>query len=376
MFDFKFLNSIDEWLRRLEQLDEYIQSNLMKIGALVKIKNLDCPDQEVLDLIRNYETMRGYRKVFDYSAVIVRLYGYFENSIEDLIESYLQDLLRLVSRFEDLPICIQKNHFSKSIELSKSLQLEKFKDKTSERKIIEILSKRYDSLEDVQPQLNTLAYTMHGSNFRFQIIDGVFKSIGISNIHEKIIQETSFRQYLSLEDPDLLSYPINDSRYIKRARKRIRDVLKTLADRRNEIAHGSLGDLIALEEVRSRYIDFFKHYARSLSEVLQKSLIPYLINRHGQPLSNPVLFFNGSVVGFKESKLEIKVNDSIFIKINKNRNDYKTALIKEIRLNREPVSSIKIGEQQEEFTLKLDTKVKKDQELFLVINQTGMNPRG
>lgn len=368
MFSFKFLDAISEWIRRLEQLDEYIQSNLMKIGALVKVKSLDCSDQEILDLIKSYETMRGYRKIFDYSAVIVRLYGYFENSVEDIIESYLQDLLRLVSRFNELPICIQKNHFSKSIELSRSLKLEKFKNKTSERKIIEILSKCYDSVEGIQPQLNTLAYTMHGANFRFQVIDGIFKDIGINNIHEKIIQEPSFRQYLSLENPELLSYPINDSRYIKRAEKSIRIVLSTLADRRNEIAHGSPCELIALEEVRSGYIDFFKYYARSLSEVLKKSLIPYLINQHGQLLSNPSLFYDGFVVGFKKAKVEIKVTDFIFIKISKDRNDYNTALITEIRLNREPVSSIKIGERQEEFTLKLDTKVRKDQELFLVTN--------
>jgi hypothetical protein len=369
MFNFQFLNSIDEWLRRLEQLDEYIQSNLMKIGAILKIKNLNYPDQEVLDLIKSYEMMRGYRKVFDYSAVIVRLYGYFENSIEDIIESYLQDLLRLVSRFEDLPVCIQRNHFSKSIELSKSLKLEKFKDRTSERKIIEILSKCYDSVGGIQPQLNTLAYTMHGSNFRFQVIDGVFKSIGIGDVHAKIIQEPSFHQYLSLEDPDLLGYSISDSRYIKRAKERIQNVLKTLADRRNEIAHGSPCELIALEEVRSGYIDFFKYYARSLSEVLKKSLMPYFINQHGHLLSNPVLFFGGSVVGFKASRLEIKIGDCIFIKISKSGNDYNIALITEIRLNRESISSMKIGEQQEEFTLKLNTKVRKDQELFLVTSQ-------
>jgi len=117
---------------------------------------------------------------------------------------------------------------------------------------------------------------MHTANFRYEIIDEVFAGAGVGQINESIINESGFSECLK-NDPEIGdARSIEKSLFIKASRRKLQETLNDLAQRRNEMSHGTETDNRLLpEEIQDRYIDFLKQYAQSLGNVLQDSVISF-----------------------------------------------------------------------------------------------------
>ena len=80
---------VDEFTRNLNLLSKFIETDILKVdGLLLTLQSINeqASNRELQDSISAYKSMRGYRKKFNYSAIVILLYGYFENFIERIAE--------------------------------------------------------------------------------------------------------------------------------------------------------------------------------------------------------------------------------------------------------------------------------------------------
>ena len=172
--------------------------------------------------LSNYEETNSFRKIVNYNAIVVMLYGYLERYMESIAKEYLESLIRLTDSYNELPEKIKENHFSKSIELSQNIKrYEKYSNLTEEI----IIKRLYSSyLEKSKYQLNIEAYTHHTANFKSDTINQFFQNLGIENVNNDVMQIESFNF-------------LDNRKNIAQSNLKL-SRLDDLAVRRNEIAHG------------------------------------------------------------------------------------------------------------------------------------------
>lgn len=380
MLDF----NIDEFIRNLDLLDEFITSNILGIDdffANQKLINNQIPEKETPSIMSAYNSMRGYRKKFNYSAIIILTYGYFEDFLERAAKQYVKTIASLVKGFEQLPDRIKQNHFSKSVELSQRLKLDKYKDTTSQEEIVANLFSCQNSNSNGFI-LNLEAYAMHTANFRYEIIDAVFADTGVEQINKSIINEPNFAKYLrnSLEIGD--KEEIEESFLAKATKLKLQETLNDLAQRRNEIAHGTdIDDVLSPKTILSRYIVFLNQYAQSLGYVLQNSVVSFQNSLLGEEigscfkLGHPVKVWtdgneDNTIPGFENissnEEIMIRIGSELIIeRLNRQSKEHWKAKVLTIEINRIPRESITLSLLPQSFTLGLDQKVKKNHVVFV-----------
>jgi len=318
-----------------------------------------------------------YRKKFNYSAIVILLYGYFENFIERIAKQYVKEIAGLAESFEQLPERIRKNHFSKSIELSQKLSLDKYKGLTTQDQIIANLF----SCQNIQSKnftLNVESYSMHTANVRCEIIDAVFTDVGVEKINQKIIDEPNFSKYLRDNDVEFRALPESEVKFLRGATLKLQERLKELAQRRNEIAHGvQVDNILSTEILQTEYINFLRQYAQSLNQVLQASISSFQKILLADELKNyicigsPVkVWQKGYIAGFPDVSNDITsritVGDQVIIEISKKRSkEYKKIKIMQIYVNETPQEYIELSTLPLSFTLKLNEKIKENHVVFV-----------
>ena len=168
---------VTKFTTNLGLLDAFIKANVLKMDDLLGGMS-ESKDEKI------------YRKKFNYSAIVILLYGYFENFIERIAEEYVKAIAAVAENFEQLPREIQQNHFSKSIELAKKSNLDKYKSLTRDQIIANLFS--CQNIQSKEFTVNVKAYSVHNANFRCNTIDAIFADVGVKRINEEIINEDDF----------------------------------------------------------------------------------------------------------------------------------------------------------------------------------------
>lgn len=371
---------LDEFIGNLNVLDKFIKTYISKADVVLpslssESSNSQISEKTLFELVSAYEEMRGYRKKFNYSAIVILLYGYFENFIESITKQYVKVIASKTHKFEQLPHKIRENHFAKSIELSKKLNLDKYKKSITQEQIVANLF----SCQNENPQeftLNVEAYSMHTANFRSEIINAVFADIGVVKINEKIIKDQIFSEYLKNEMLGSIQESQNDF-FIKAAKSKVEELLSDLAQRRNEIAHGAqVNDILSPEILQEKYIVFLKKYAQSLKnklqeeiDLFQESLLVKEVKsytRIGSPIQT---WQNDYIAGFTgvftPMRLKIQIGDELIREtVQRGTKKYKKIKVLEIHIQKKNCESVELFSSPQEFTLKLNEKAKKNHVIF------------
>ncbi len=371
---------VDEFTRNLNLLSKFIETDILKVdGLLLTLQSINeqASNRELQDSISAYKSMRGYRKKFNYSAIVILLYGYFENFIERIAEEYVKAIAAVAENFEQLPSKIRENHCSKSRELEKKLNLDKYKNLTKDQIIANLSS--CQNIQSKEFTLNVEAYSMHNANFRYHTIDGIFADVGVQKINRQIINENAFSSYLQKIDDKSTDLQTGKSKiFIDAARLKLEQTLNELAQRRNQIAHGAeVDDILSPEILKTKYIDFLRQYAQSLEQVLQaslssfeKTLIQYELKNYIKIGSPFKIWQKGYVPGFSnvsiDIKLKIAVGDEVIVEISiKKSKEYKKVKILEIHVDKKTQDFIELSTLPLSFTLKLDQKIKENHVVFV-----------
>jgi hypothetical protein len=310
-----FLSGVDGLISHIEfeeAKEEYFKDGLIKYSGR---DEFSAEFRFFVHTIISRGATNGKR--FLYNSMIVSLYGYLESFLESLVEEYVARLAEDCPSYADIPIKIREQHLELSIDLVKNTRKDRNISKEDKlaaiKRIIGNMNSCINELEDFS--LNEDAYSIHTANFRYDSIHNLFERAGVAGIVRLALEKKNLKDEIS-----------KISEFSGKVDKKILISLITaelddLAQRRNEISHGSLNtDLQSFELFRSR-ANFVRSLGVALHDVLlertEEFIFP-LINKFnlGKPSmifqTKRVLGFNFSLTPSVPAELMLAVGDEIF----------------------------------------------------------------
>lgn len=348
-------SSLTSFIRGLNDLRDYIKTLELEADLLSADidKTTTVPSEILLLILREHVSKSGNKKRFDYNSIVVSLYGYFEQFIESLLRDHISYLNTVIPKYDDLPESIIKNHLDLSFALVKRGEQTRYKGMINSSQII---SNLHSCMGNVgRYQINAEAFTYHSANFRSDVIDECFSKLGILSISRKVIEGSIFTEYLRQANPDrdITRMKPEDAYYY----------MNDLAERRNEVAHGSSSDTLS-NDILLEYVKFFENYGTALYQVIREEALPFEVRYQSLPLGNPIAVYDNKIVCVYIQDMAIKVGDTLIAETPKNR--YVSGDIQEIQVEhvsyQEVNASSKIA-----IGMRVNFKAKSNHKFYLMV---------
>jgi hypothetical protein len=272
---------------------------------------------------------------FDYNTIIISLYGYLERFIEDLIGEYLELISKYVSSFAALPQAIQERHLALSLELARKTEYQKYVGSVNPEIIIAKLHACFSTPDHYQ--LNNQAFTQHNANFRHSVVAETLAQCGIDGISQSLRRAEPFTAFLVEEDPerDLKTYLAGGDDVVF-AR------LSDLANRRNDVAHGTPVDDILSRDILRSYVGFIEAYARGLAQVAYEGSLSFMLSK-ALLLGPAIAVHDYRIVCVNLPAGKITLGDTLIAKTNDASRPFKAGPIKDIEQNHVKLQAIDGG---------------------------------
>jgi hypothetical protein len=314
---------------------DLLKKDLLELRNHIKfIKQLNI---EILSTSRNYEYNKSSSKrKFDYSSIIISLYGIVENYIEKFCFEYIENIEKIIPTYDLLELKFRDNHLNLSIELIKKITENKHLKfaNINRENIVNKLSQCISIKTDYS--LNKEAFTINTGNLK----------------HSKICETIGF---LNIKLEEKLR-KINDfNKHTENAFNKIDD----LVQRRNEISHGNIQDILDTTAIEP-YIDFTENYLFSIGQVLKQELITLDLQekkKNSIEIIN-VKYFSPKIIGIVNgAELDFKKGDKIlFEKSNNAINSCEVIEIKDF--------------ENKDVTLKLNKNIKKTYRFYKLFSSS------
>lgn len=283
-------------------------------------------------------------KLFSYNSSIVSLYGYLENFIENLLKEFISCLGNSCANFETLPETIKNGHLDASIDLLRKYQKNRiFSPIEKNKKIKEIINNINNCLHDKKDfKLNDEAFSLHSANFRYDSIHSTFAKVGVKGITRRALDSHDLAQKIldrtgSEDNQDkklLISLLISE--------------LDDLAQRRNEIAHGSLISEIESAGLLISRAKLVKSFGQALHDNLTTHFFECIFPIASKvSLGRPAMVFTEKrVLGFMksppDSRGKIKLGSDLVAYNENSSNTIIAGKVKSLVLNNTPVNEIEL----------------------------------
>jgi hypothetical protein len=236
--------------------------------------------------VANLASLGAVKRQYDYSSIIVGLYGLFENYLESLLKSYLDVIQGMHSKYTDLPEKIRENHIAVTAVLLSKPDLQKFKNLVSPNALAANLHSCLSNSTDFK--LNVEAYTYHTANFRAGTIDEFFARVAISGISGSVFRLESFSDFLVQYAPE--------RKIIPNVQQDLFPEINDLADRRNEVAHGSQVEELLSNSILLDYTRVIEAYGHAVYKILESEAMSIRVDMHGVSVNRCIIVYNNSIV--------------------------------------------------------------------------------
>lgn len=324
-------NSLFELEQGIVELEKYMDYN----SACNKVisdneggENLT-PDS-ILNLLAISSDFRR-KKIFEYNAYIISLYGLFERFLENILEDYLKDICATLKIYSKLPSELKKNLLSSNVDILRNLTNPKF-NTISPASFIQNLNK---ALSENKAILNVEAFQHHAYNFKQSIIAEYFARIGINGI------SNSLKIYEPLKT--LLEQKYGNPAGVESGI--IFKIIDDLAQRRNDVAHGVENVELLNVTIIKEYTEFILAYCKSLYKILLNERNMYLFNETETNLTLLAVINHSIVCGTVES-ISFSNSDKLIIeKPEGNFPRYESLNIQDIQINNVSHQSLNISDK-------------------------------
>lgn len=286
------LNKIREYLKHLVKLADAVGEN--------RAASVSPPQAEskVDALAKHFVSERQNLKRFEYNAVIITLYGVFENTISLWIEEFLVELSKILP-YASLPQKIQSIHLDLSLALVKQVENDKY---LQYKKITKnsVLKNLYDcSINNENYALNVKAFTMQAGNLKHERIRTILKNLDIND-------------FLNIKKPEVSDLEKEENQ--NNTATAIISALDYFVGERNAIAHGTLPDQLRTPDLLKNDIENIKNYGKFVFKALSlhyKKLSLEVFEWQEIKFLQP--FSNNNAYGFEAKNLVINSGDYLLV---------------------------------------------------------------
>lgn len=251
------IEQIESYMQGIECYNEILKLDASELESVHKEKIID------LQSVSNNFNKRKY----DYTVVIVSLYGCFEQYVENFVKDYLMILVDECEEYTKLPTVILDKHIDLSILLIGKIEQSKYSDFLSKEQIIRNLN---ECIQNNKCAINYEAFCQHTANFRIQIVNEVLKNVGLTDVVNCVKRNEELKELYVLQN--------GECNYEGLKLENIFSFLNELADRRNRIAHGSINDILSLN-LQLQMIKKVKIFVEEMDRIGFEKTLPYLVNK-------------------------------------------------------------------------------------------------
>jgi hypothetical protein len=352
------IESLENFTREINQIREYLK-HIQYVNDVSAYAVLETDNEQIRNLLNTLKehdrSFRTDKRIFEYKASIISLYGLLEKYVELWIKEYLDSLSNVVPEYNKIDQKIRDNHFELSLKLINTIttrETAKYQHFTKE----EVLKKLNDCIVNpTKYQINTDAFVLLSGNLKHNKIVELFNKLNL-DLNDELLKNEELKNEIGLNqntisriEKDILYNKIND-----------------LVERRNQIAHGSeeVDDILSISELEP-YIQFLEKYCQAIFQTLFEQVIKNESIHTFQKVENVIKIFGNKVLAFAIENYTIKVGDMLIIQT------------KEGRFYKKPILTIELNNQREpEFTITEKTKIAvsvdykiKDNHTFYIIKQ-------
>lgn len=291
---------LDEFNINLKTIEDYIHHIQSVDNLMDNMKSIK--HESLLDFTNHMKTFNTHKKLFEYKAIIISLYGLLENTISKWIQKHIENVSKIVSNYQELDDKFKEHHFMLSIKLI-SLIIEEKHSKYQEINKENILRKLYNSLSSQKTELNSEAFIPLSGNLKHSKIIEAFKPLQI-NLDYKLVNEKS--------------------------------KIDELVSRRNDIAHGQVIDDILNISMFPEYIESLKIYVTKIYDSIYEKELEYKSVHEYEQIETVHKVINNSILLFELQNNRLKIGDSIIVK--NAENTFFSKIIQEIQIEKESVN--------------------------------------
>ena len=333
------IESLENFTREINQIREYLK-HIQYVNDVSAYAILETDNEQIRNLLNTLKehdrSFRTDKRIFEYKASIISLYGLLEKYVELWIKEYLDSLSNVVPEYNKIDQKIRDNHFELSLKLINTItsrETAKYQHFTKE----EVLKKLNDCIVNpTKYQINTDAFVLLSGNLKHNKIVELFNKLNL-DLNDELLKNEELKNEIGLNqntisriEKDILYNKIND-----------------LVERRNQIAHGSeeVDDILSISELEP-YIQFLEKYCQAIFQTLFEQVIKNESIHTFQKVENVIKIFGNKVLAFAIENYTIKVGDMLIIQT------------KEGRFYKKPILTIELNNQREpEFTITEKTKI-------------------
>ena len=320
-------DSLESFKKDINNIREYIE-HINLVNNIPK-ENNDLHKKSLKNFIKHLRSFNREKKLFEYKAIIISLYGILENTISKWIQEHIKNVSIIVSDYDSLGDKFKVEHFNLSIKLI-SLIIEnrhsKF-DNINKNNILENLNQSIVSPSDFK--LNSEAYIPLSGNLKHIKIIEALKPL---NIDLNTLTSILHRETIKIDD---------------------------LVGRRNDIAHGvEIDNILGISEFED-FISALQIYMTNIFNIIVEQEIKYHFQEKNVfYIDEPKKFFQNNqvcIINLKDT--ELKIGDILFIEKN---NRFSQVTIIDIQEDGKSIKSTNKGE----VGLKIDNPIKKNSKIW------------
>ncbi len=277
----------------------------------IPLENLETQINEISSFIDSISLSSISRSTVSYNAVIISLYGCYENYVNSLIEELIRQISDNSSDYSDIPTDMRISN----INLSSDFLNAKHRYKNFNLQDEDVINNIYSG------RITNKLLLRHGGNLSISVLSDYMKSLGIKNIAQSIKNSVEYHRYYSEKN----MIPVDN---VKSYLNKIDDntaftILGDIISQRNTIAHSwKSDDKIDYSIIKDEWIKFIQVFCKCLYNIVIQFYSEWLVQHN--KLVCPVRFqiFSSSVVGFFDvipnwnenyETILIKSNDKIHI---------------------------------------------------------------
>lgn len=172
-------------------------------------------------------------RIYDHCAAFTRLYAAYEQFVNDLVSRYIALLPQLYEAYAELPEGVAINHRIGLGQILIKIGDRKQYKRLEESVVIRGLSSGFSG--EATYSLVPEAFTADRQNYKFNVLVTIFSQIGIENSGQRINRHPTV--------VDFMSATMGES-------DTVQGELDKFVDYRNEAAHSTVENIVAVEEIR------------------------------------------------------------------------------------------------------------------------------
>lgn len=259
----------DEFKDQLAEIRTFIRSVELQKDVINELELLEKVGNNSLNLSLQYSKIikKVVESPIQYNAVVISIYGCFEQYIDNIFNEYCQALYNIIDSYDNLPKRMKEKHIKKLGEFLSNPQRYKnydLTDKQAVKNAAEAFNNPKGGLGNNQKLILT-----HGGNLKIEQITELASDLGIEDFERNVVSNYIFKSFFIKREV------FNEETYtrlISSGPKRLFEMLDRLVEERNNVAHGWVESRIKLSDISSEYIDYMECLTESILDVLIKSI--------------------------------------------------------------------------------------------------------